>query len=420
MDTNLTWFRDHLTNDLLPNWHRAAVSADGLFHTNLARDWGRSDMQTTTLVGQCRPIHNFAIGYQVTGLNKYRDAARNGAEWLLDHFTDSEHGGFFWSIRPDGTVEDNSKNAYAHAFVLLALCHAFHATGDTAFLDAARRVRELLVTRFRDDYGGMRWRMTCDWTDTDERRSQNPMMHTFEALLALAETSVPDAAEARRSPGTPSRAPVDALEIAGFLFEEKQSVIPEFYDLDWRPLPSGSGIASQFRGRNSAGVPLQRWTLSIGHHFEWAFLLSRGVELGLPESLLVPARALLDTALAIGCGERAGSVQSYSDEKGRIVSDSLSWWEHAEALRALMHWALVRNEPQYLAPFSSILGFVKKRFLDPDHGGWFKSLELGGLPRDTSKGTGWKLDYHQVALCREAIQLGTPPSNGLPRPFSTR
>ena len=108
----------------------------------------------------------------------------------------------------------------------------------------------------------------------------------------------------------------------------------------------------------------------------------------------------------------AGSVQSYADEKSNILSDHLSWWEHAEALRALMHWALVRNESQYLEPFGAILDFVKTRFLDPDHGGWFRLLERDGSPRDTTKGTGWKLDYHQVALCREAVQ-SIPKGSGL-------
>ena len=102
-----------------------------------------------------------------------------------------------------------------------------------------------------------------------------------------------------------------------------------------------------------------------------------------------------------------GSVQPYADEKGRIISDYLNWWEHSEALRALMHWAIARDQSQYVPPFEEILQFVKARFLDPEHGGWFRLLEPDGSPRDTTKGTGRKLDYHQVALCREAYSTTT-------------
>ena len=98
-----------------------------------------------------------------------------------------ENGGFVWSCKNDGNIIDDSKDAYGHAFVILGLCLAFKATGNEDFLEGALNAHKLIRTKFRDKHGGLVWKKTRDWHDKDKNRSQNPMMHTFEALLALAD-----------------------------------------------------------------------------------------------------------------------------------------------------------------------------------------------------------------------------------------
>ncbi|MFH7407701.1 AGE family epimerase/isomerase, partial [Pseudomonas syringae group genomosp. 7] len=56
-----------------------------------------------------------------------KEAAQHGIRFLQNNHYDRENGGYFFEITDDGEVKDDSKQAYGHAFALLASSIAYQA-----------------------------------------------------------------------------------------------------------------------------------------------------------------------------------------------------------------------------------------------------------------------------------------------------
>ena len=380
-DFPFAWFREHLLADILPHWLKGAVTPNGFFWPQLDRAWARHGSGLGTLVSQSRLLFVFSTGYRLTGDNAYLDATAVGADFLLKTFEDRLHGGWCWSCDPSGKILDDHKNCYGHAFVIFGLAHALRATGDSRYGKSAEQTYDIIRTKFRDSHGGLAWRLSADFQDGDTERSQNPMMHLFEALSELADASG-------------KREYLDeARGIADFLFSPIASTelppLPEVYAMDWRPKPTADG-------GYSAG----------GHLFEWAYLLSAAVERGLPASYLQLADRCLRHGITFALDRDNPGVVTRVSLEGQPLDYRKSFWEPCEAIRALLHFAVLRGRPDLLPICRNVLQFTRAHFIDPEYGGWYANLTREGTPVAVFKGSEWKVDYHSGGMCAEALRLG--------------
>lgn len=378
------WFRRALVDETA-RWRAAASTPNGFFQPSLDREWRPVGQQTGTLVSQSRLIFVMAAGYDHTRDRAYLEAVRKGAEFLLAHFRDTEHGGWFWSVSPEGEVLDTAKDSYGHAFVIFGVAHAARVTGDARFREAALGTWSEMKARLRDSAGFIKPRTTLDFGEVRGVNSQNPMMHLFEALLALHDVT------GSRQVLEETQALADA--IFGRLFQHHQGCLPELFDVEWKPLAPSRG------GR-----------IELGHQFEWAFLLSRAVEKGLPRRFLKTGGRLLDYGMKHAYDAEAGGIYSRGDYQGNATRGPKGWWEQAEFLRALAHYAALRGRADLWPAFEKSLDFVKRNFIDAEHGGWFGSYDPG-TPRDgrrLHKGSPWMVGYHVVGMYAEALRLPPP------------
>jgi mannose/cellobiose epimerase-like protein (N-acyl-D-glucosamine 2-epimerase family) len=210
-------------------------------------------------------------------------------------------------------------------------------------------------------------------------------MHLFEALLALAcEAGCDEAASMARA---------TAEWVVGRLVRRADGALPELYTPEWTELSEAEG------GR-----------LDVGHQFEWAYLLSRAVERGLwkapeAERMLATGERLLGVGMAAGYDEGGGGVWSPAAPDGRVMSRAKGWWEQCEAARAMHHYARLRGRSDLAEPFQRTMAFCRAHLVDPQHGGWYMRVEPDGSVRNRDKGNEWKLDYHVVGLCAEALEV---------------
>ena len=405
----LQWLRSQL-DELLPRWLERAPTPSGLFHPHFDRQWNRVAKDFCTVITQNRLLFNFSVGYRLTGEERYLDAVRAGADAFLRIFWDKRFGGWFHACRlSDGEPHDNRKDAYGHAFAIFGLSHAALVTGDERYADAARRTWTLLQERFRDAHGGFVWWLSRDFRDLGRPRSQNPMMHLFEALLVLAELD---------RAGTTL---ADARSVADFVLNLRltdDGRLPEWYRSDWTPLPSDEG-----------GV------VDVGHAFEWAFLLSDAVGRGLPASYLEEGKKLLELGLRLGYDARDGGIFSPVTLEGDRGPARKGWWEQCESTRALMHYLFFRGNSELSEPFLKTVAFVQKHYVDPEFGGWYivppdlysdqedparvaktaqpgADARFGKLPvqgiragQGVHKGFEGKVDYHVVGMAWEAKRV---------------
>ena len=400
---DFSWFRTHLLTDILPRWLELAPTPSGFFRSTFDRQWRYTGPAEGTLVSQSRLLYTFATGYRLTGDPAYADAVARGAEFLLRHFRDEQHGGWYWSCHETGGVLDDAKDSYGHAFVIFGLAHAADCLGDDALRRAAVETWEVVHGPLTDAHGGLLPKTSRDFSQRLAAHStQNPMMHLFEALLALGDAEglgeihtcargiadfVLDCrhrcrARARTAPE--SSGSCGAVQARALQPEVALSCgIPEMYLPDWTPLPTASG------GR-----------VDIGHQFEWAYLLSSAVERGFAGSYLDEANALLDFGLRFGYDlANGGIVADAAQEDNRIIRAEKGYWQQCETIRALMHHAALRGRAELWEPCQRTLDYSRRELIDPEFGGWY-----GGS--DLHKGSTWKLDYHITGMCVEGMRLG--------------
>ena len=67
---------------------------------------------------------------------------------MQQHFHDAEHGGWFYSIDPQGTPLDQRKDLYTHAFILFACAHYWDKVREPLVESVLNAALEVIAQRF--------------------------------------------------------------------------------------------------------------------------------------------------------------------------------------------------------------------------------------------------------------------------------
>ena len=377
-ELDLDW-AGSLLDTVLAAWRQHAETPNGLFHPYLDRQWRHNADGPRTLVSQCRVCYNFVRAFERSGDPDYAALARRGVDALVRYFRADGGQGWHWACNADGSVQDDTADAYGHAFVILALATAAQVFQENHYRDLALETWQFMQQRFRDQYGGLIWHIGRDGRILDDLRSQNPLMHTFEALLALAPLD-----ESGTIRG-------DAAAIWQFLSARMlgPGCLPEWYDAAWQPVREG-----------------ERAIVEVGHAFEWAFLLSEAQPLFPDDDLLQQGKQFLAFGMRHGYDNAEGGIFSRVGFDGRLREPRKGWWEQCEALRAMYRYVARRGAEDVVEPLRRSIAFVRRHYVDATYGGWYENPPgMGGEP-SLDKGNAYKLDYHVVNMCRELLSAG--------------
>lgn len=379
---DIEWQKKSLVDGHLARWLAVAPTDAGFFRTAVDRNWTPKAQQPGELTGQSRLIYAMAMGYEVTRDKRYLDAALRGADFLLTHFQDPVHGGFYQRVSPEGKVIAQHKNTYGHAFALFALSHLYRVTQNERYRTAALATWQTINRSLRDPQGGFRGDAPRDFLPESPggKRSQNPVMHLFEALLALVDATQDPAARA------------GATSVGNFVVykllqgqADGSAFIPEWYDAQWKPIQS----------KDQGGY------IDLGHQFEWSHLLLGAERRGLSAIYPQAAERVLAYALKLGYDEIDGGAYNRAFADGSLDKGKF-WWQQAECLRALQAAAAASGKKDLWRRHEQTLALVRDQFIDTERGGWFYSLKKkcreGGCPEE-------QLDpYHMTGMHLSAIQ----------------
>ncbi len=382
MRVNADWHRHALTVDLLDHWLKVAPTESGFMRTAFERDWKPIADQPGYLTEHARLVFSFTIGYELTKDRRYLDAAMRGADFILKQYRDNVHGGFFHRVSPEGKVIHGVKNLYAHAFALLAMSHIARVTGEDRYRAAALQTWDEINSWMRDEKGGFRGEAQRDFSSLAPGvGSQNPMMHLFEALLALHDAtrdpvalagvkSVGDFVLYRLLKGTP----------------DGGGYIPEWYDENWQPLPT----------RDKGGY------VDLGHQFEWVHLLMAAEKRGLSGVYGQSAERLLKFAVKVGYDETDGGVFTKMYPDG-TVDRSKFWWQQVEGMRAFLAVSLATGQSDMWRRHEQTNDLVRDQFVDKRNGGWYAKAR--GSCGGEGCGGPQVEPYHMVGMHRDALAV---------------
>ncbi len=316
----------------------------------------------------CRMTHCYALG-TLLGIPGAAPLADHGMRALTTRLRDAEHGGWFSAVGTDGPVNE-AKEAYAHAFVVLAAASVTAAgrPGGRELLDEALAVS---TERFwREDEGAVLESWDRGFTVAEEYRGVNANMHTVEAYLAAADVTGDDVWLDR------------ALRITRRVLDgyarEQDWRIPEHFSAGWEPLLdyNTDDRAHQFRPFGA----------TVGHWLEWARLA-----LHLREALIVrerptegwlleAARALFDRAVADGWAVDGADGFVYTvDFAGEPVVHERMHWVACEAVGAAAALELVTGEQQYAEWYQRVWDYAATQLIQRP-GAWRHELDAQNRP----------------------------------------
>ncbi|WP_460045810.1 AGE family epimerase/isomerase [Pseudomonas sp. S2_H01] len=256
---------------------------------------------------------------------------------LQRHFHDAEHGGWFYSIDPQGAPLDRRKDLYTHAFIVFACAHYWAKVREPLVESVLNAALNVVAQRFSDGDGLYESVLAEDWSSLDAGPLQNPLMHLAEAFLATLDV----------------REDADTLAALDNLAEAMQR---RFVDIE-----HGVMLEKPLDAVDNWSEP--------GHQFEWFYLLESSEHLR-----GTPLHGSLTTAFAHaqaqGVDQTTGAVAAMLDVDGSVKDGTQRIWAQAEYLRALT------LRPGSEALLARQLNALQQHFLHPT--GWNECLDSQG------------------------------------------
>ena len=278
---------------------------------------------------------------------------------LQRHFHDAEHGGWFYSIDPQGAPLDTRKDLYTHAFIIFACAHYWAKVDDSIVASALNAALQVVAERFSDGKGLYEANLNQDWTSLNTGPLQNPLMHLAEAFLAtlsVREDETVKAALLALADGMQQR-----------FIEPVHNVMLE--------KPCGA---------------VDNW-FEPGHQFEWLYLLESSPLLR-SGALHASLDRAFDFAEQVGVDLESGAVCGMLAPDGTLRDGTQRIWAQAEYLRALT------LRPDNLTRLQRQLQALQQQFLHA--GGWYECRDAeGNVSREDMPST---TPYH-LATCYSGL-----------------
>ena len=403
---------NHLNGELLPYWrNRGDDPKDGGFLTCFNSDGEPTGETDKNLLAHCRLIFSFSqinrAGLDPDG--SFVERARSGARWVLDHFTDPKHDGFFWIVQRDGTPLNQRKIMYGHCFVVYAFSELAKATGETAWLDTARSTFDLIQTKAADRSMGGYWEFfERDWSHSPtgrgggDRKSLDVHMHLMEAFTNLYSAGGDPAHAA-------STRTLIELITQRLLHPSHGTGIAQF-SADFTPLRAilfdnvwGSDRDSDEEG----GRPLDN--TSYGHNVELGWLLrwSLGVLDGDCGKYNRTILGLYDHCMRHGIDSERGGVFCEGAHNGPARERNKEFWQQAETLVAMLDGFELSGDERYLEAYGNVHRFVFDHVINHTVGEWIPLLDEHNNVLWDYMGHAWKINYHTVRAmieCRRRLK----------------
>lgn len=385
---DFSFFKSHLTNDLIPFWNKLCDLNHGGFYGLVDENLNIIHESDKGVILNSRILWFYSNAYLTTSDNETLNMAKHAYDFLCNHCCDKEYGGIFWSVKYDGTFADTTKHTYNQAFAIYSLSSYYKASKDSNALNLALSLYKLIEEKCRDTNGYLE-SFSRDFTpDSNDKLSENGVMalRTMNTLLHVME------AYTELYSVCPTYCIKESLfEILDILenkiYNPQKQICDVFFDLDYNSL-----------------IDLE----SFGHNIECSWLLDRTCKI-LDSDEYTKKMKLIVNGLAESSYNNAFAPNPgilYNERENDKVDKKIVWWVQAEALVGFYNTYLNNpHEEKYLIASESICDYIKNNIIDVRCGEWFENILEDGS-KDLSRGIvhAWKCPYHNGRMCMEMIK----------------
>jgi mannose/cellobiose epimerase-like protein (N-acyl-D-glucosamine 2-epimerase family) len=357
----------------LPLWAREGWDcARGGFVERLDRE-GRADQLAPRRVRvQARQIYSFAVAAHLGWHPQGRDIATRGLEYLLAKAKSPDgRPGFVHLLDHDGKVLNPLRDAYDHAFVLLALATLYELSGDAQMRAEMDSLVAFLDASLRSPHGGF-----IEGIPPTLPRRQNPQMHLFEAMIASFDATRDLAYQSRAGN-------LFALFVAN-LYDARREVLGEYFEEEWSKI--------------------EPVIVEPGHQAEWVWLL-KGFEriTGCPTGRY--RGQLLASALRYRDGA-TGCLVDEGDAEGNIRKSTRRLWPQTEIAKAWIAQAEAGEQGAADKAFEALDRLHRHYLSHPVRGGWYDQFDRDNRSLvDTIPASSF---YHIICAIAEAERVLVP------------
>jgi mannose-6-phosphate isomerase len=317
---------------------------------------------------QARQIYCYAKAAQFDWYPGAKELALKALDLLIARASSPDgQPGYAHLLDAEGNVVDAKRDAYDHAFILLALANVFQITRDAQVRAEIDKVLVFLDRHLRSPHGGF-----IEGLPSVLPRRQNPQMHLFEAMIALFD--------ATEEPVFQNRAGDFFGLFVGSLFDPRTQTLGEYFEEDW--------------------APIRPVVVEPGHLAEWIWLLK-----GFERITSCPTgqhRAVLMSSL-MRYRDKTGCLIDEGNAEGQITKSSRRCWPQTELAKAWIAQA-ESGEAGADEEACAALALLQKHYLDhPVQGGWYDKFDGDGrslidfIPASTF--------YHVLCAVTEAEQV---------------
>lgn len=355
--------------DRLMRFHESPVRSRSFGISPLDAAGAPDNQANRELYATARLVHCFSLEAM---LGRPGAAARAGhAISVVNAFKDPDRPGWFSVFSAEGALVDDTKSAYAHAFVLLAAVSALQAG-----LSEAQALWTDAVSALDDLFWDQRAGAVVDTTTAEGQlvepnyRGQNANMHLTEAYMAAFELTGDEKFQRR------------AESISDLIINrsgrEWSWRVPEHFDQNWAVVPDFNS--------DKPDDPFRPFGSLVGHWFEWARLL---VQLDALPGSRVPwataaAKNLFSAGVTEGWDAAHGGVVYSVDFDGTPVNRSRMHWAIAEGIGASVYLGRLTGEPSYEAWYRMFWDQVAVDMIDLKGGSWWHEVDESGTPASTT------------------------------------
>lgn len=341
----VTALKATMIGDALPLWSgQGWDSQTGGFVERLDRE-GHADKAANRRVRvQARQIYCYAKAAHLGWFPEGRAIALKGLEYLLAKAKSPDGApGFVHILAADGTVVNPLRDAYDHAFVLLALASVYALDKDAQIRAEIDALTLFLDTKLRSPHGGY-----LEGLPVSLPRRQNPHMHLFEAMIA--------AFDATHDPVFQTRAGEFFTLFSTNFYDKQKQVLGEYFEDDWSKIEPVS--------------------VEPGHQAEWVWLL-RGFEriTGCPTSR--QRSELLASALRYR-DEVSGCLIDEGDAAGHFTKNTRRCWPQTEIAKAWIAQAEAGEAGADAEARAALLRLQRHYLSHSVAGGWYDQFDGEG------------------------------------------